>query len=436
MLSSFWTHASPALAPPAGPERVWAIGDLHGDAGCAAHWVRRTEWRWAEPASQLIFMGDYIDRGPDAHAVLALVRALLLRFPDHVHALLGNHELNLLIDRARPPGGRYLEYAYAAAHPAQYAAWLDVPDDDAEQAEVLRLLHDALLHVYQKRLYDPASGVLMLSEGKRSIVQFVQPPSERARVAETLRRWQAAYMRGVASRTPLGRFLHRPLSAFLADTLFVHGGLAEHLLDTSLPATEARGARPLDSLAALEELNARWLNASAVGRRSASEEALAQAEAEALAASPLMSIATEVVEYRGLHDAYAARYRDDSLRRGTSATQVACSRVTAVLKRLKASRIAVGHTPDDTVRVRCGGRLLALDSTLSRSFRAHGNFYCDAAAERADPRICPPRRDACEGQIVRLERGGPEEAWLLHVVESDMDAEREVGAVEDMKAEL
>ena len=208
-----------------------------------------------------------------------------------------------------------------------------------------------------------------------------------------------------------------------------------------MPATGAHSARPLDSLAALEELNVRWLNASARTDLHAgpSGETVAQAEAAeayALASSPLVELATEIVEYRGLHDSYAARYRDEHLRRGTSAGQVACDRVAAVLQKLNASRIAVGHTPEDNVRIRCGGRLLALDSTLSRSFRAHGNFYCNAESERADPHICPPRRDVCEGQIVRLERSGPQAPWLLHIVESDMDAEREVGAVEDMKVEL
>ena len=109
---------------------------------------------------------------------------------------------------------------------------------------------------------------------------------------------------------------------------------------------------------------------------------------------------------------------------------------------LRSSRIAVGHTPEDNVRIRCGGRLLALDSTLSRSFRAHGNYYCDAHMEREEPRICPPRNEACEGQIVRLERarldvqvpgGAP---WLLHVVEAEWDRERDEGAIEDMKMEL
>ena len=110
---------------------------------------------------------------------------------------------------------------------------------------------------------------------------------------------------------------------------------------------------------------------------------------------------------------------------------------------LRDSRLADG----ELVSNRLGdgtGRLLAIDSTLSRSFRAHGNYYCDAHMEREEPRICPPRNEACEGQIVRLERapldvqvevpgGAP---WLLHVVEAEWDRERDEGAIEDMKMEL
>ena len=164
-----------ALIPSGTPERVWAIGDLHGDVGCALHWVERTgllrnaslpaaEWEWTEPSSQLVFLGDYIDRGPDSKAVLTLVRELTLRFPEHVHALLGNHELNLLLDRARSPsGGRYLEYAYAAAHPAQYEAWLPEGERTEDLDGVLRSLHDALLSVYRRGLH--AQGVPMAPDG-------------------------------------------------------------------------------------------------------------------------------------------------------------------------------------------------------------------------------------------------------------------------------
>ena len=343
-----FTSSALALAPRPMPERVWAIGDLHGDAGCAHHWLKRTglianmsapmaEWTWADTSSQLVFMGDYIDRGPEAQAVLKLVSALTTRFPRHVHALLGNHELNLLVDRARRPGGgRYLEFSYAAAHPAQYAAWLsgDEPSDTSDIADVRQALSDALLTVYRKRLYDPNSGVLMTPDGPRSIVQYVQPHAARKRVADALRRWQAAYMHGVRPSSELGAWILRPLTVVLADTLFVHGGIYADLLSRDLPATPISARRPLGSLDALAELNVRWQNVTRAGRvgrlapRAGESEVEADSAAShALSDSALVEYASELVEYRGLHESYAGRYSDRHSRQGATALQVGCERV-------------------------------------------------------------------------------------------------------------
>ena len=79
----------------------------------------------------------------------------------------------------------------------------------------------------------------------------------------------------------------------------------------------------------------------------------------------LLHLASEMVEYRGLHDAYAGRY-EDRHSRGATPAQVACDRVVALLRQLNVSRIAVGHTPEESVRVRCGGRLLALEADFSQ----------------------------------------------------------------------
>ena len=156
-----------------------------------------------------------------------------------------------------------------------------------------------------------------------------------------------------------------------------------------------------------------------------------------MAESELTEIASEMVEFRGLHEHYAGRYTDRHSASATSAVQLACARVEAVCRLLNVSRIAVGHTPETNVRIRCGGRLLALDSTLSRSFRAHGNYYCNEAMEKSVPQFCPKRNVRCEGQIVRLERvGGENQPWLLHVVESDWNQERDESGVDERKVEL
>jgi serine/threonine protein phosphatase 1 len=78
--------------------RTLAIGDIHGtstalDALLAA--VRPT------PADRLVFLGDYVDRGPDTRGVLD--RLLALRESHNCVFLRGNHEL--MMTRARHDRG-------------------------------------------------------------------------------------------------------------------------------------------------------------------------------------------------------------------------------------------------------------------------------------------------------------------------------------------
>jgi serine/threonine protein phosphatase 1 len=72
-------------------ERIIAIGDIHGCAKALA-----TLLEAIQPSQQdtLVFLGDYIDRGPDSRGVLEQVVALGERCS--VVPLLGNHEEMLL----------------------------------------------------------------------------------------------------------------------------------------------------------------------------------------------------------------------------------------------------------------------------------------------------------------------------------------------------
>eukprot|EP01083_Nonionella_stella_P229236 811611_1 len=81
------------------------------------------------------------------------------------------------------------------------------------------------------------------------------------------------------------------------------------------------------------------------------------------------------------------------------------------------NRIVVGHTPHDFAMDLCGGKLLASDSSLSRSFRAYGNLYCPLSNERSKYKIkksfsCgAEQNDHCEGSISKMTRANPEEPW-------------------------
>lgn len=78
------------------PERlVYAVGDIHGRRDLLDQMLDliRSDARGAE--ADLVFLGDYIDRGPDSAAVLARLRTLQVENMC-VTCLMGNHERMLL----------------------------------------------------------------------------------------------------------------------------------------------------------------------------------------------------------------------------------------------------------------------------------------------------------------------------------------------------
>jgi hypothetical protein len=77
------------------------IPDIHGqsaklEAALAALGWRRaaSSWIHPDPNRMIVFLGDFIDRGPDCRAVLKTVRELV--DTGKAKAIMGNHELNAL----------------------------------------------------------------------------------------------------------------------------------------------------------------------------------------------------------------------------------------------------------------------------------------------------------------------------------------------------
>lgn len=93
----FGLKVEEALPPPArAPEgrRIYAIGDIHGRRDLLDELLIRIEADNAArgPAqTQLIFLGDLVDRGPDSKGVIERVMHLKAATPD-VKLISGNHE--------------------------------------------------------------------------------------------------------------------------------------------------------------------------------------------------------------------------------------------------------------------------------------------------------------------------------------------------------
>ena len=100
------------FSAPLAPEKTfYAIGDIHGCDTLLTELLRRLESQ-KEAGSPVIFLGDYVDRGPDSAAVLSRLHKLSREASYPVICLMGNHEKMLLefIDDPVGEGLRWLRH--------------------------------------------------------------------------------------------------------------------------------------------------------------------------------------------------------------------------------------------------------------------------------------------------------------------------------------
>lgn len=82
---------------------TYAVGDIHGRADLLDALLERIEVHRAGRARTLVFLGDYVDRGPDSARVIETLRRMQWREPETVVCLMGNHEA-MLARTLREPG--------------------------------------------------------------------------------------------------------------------------------------------------------------------------------------------------------------------------------------------------------------------------------------------------------------------------------------------
>lgn len=81
---------------PSGPRQIWAVGDVHGCSDLLAKLLSYLKSVQREGALPIVFLGDYVDRGPDTRGVLDQ----LIAFRDEpgvaARFIRGNHDDMLL----------------------------------------------------------------------------------------------------------------------------------------------------------------------------------------------------------------------------------------------------------------------------------------------------------------------------------------------------
>lgn len=398
---------------------TWVIGDLHGDVHCAEHWVQRTglvqdntngkgkedsrnrpKRSWTDPTSHLVFVGDYVDKGPQSRQVVEFVKGLTDDFPDQVTALMGNHEMELLLDRDETRwdswgGTGYFGLAYSSVHPGEYLNYIETTkgsDEDIRDIEtgetttttatktheqqqkldelIVDALYNASAEVYGNRLHQKLRMAPEEHVGNNSMLSFIPDPTLRAQAATRLQEYQKAYMDTYRSGTELGTWLEqRPIVAQINDTIFVHGGISNY-------------GSALLKQDGVEEINRLFAS-------QAHESTLNQF----ITQTQRGQIIYDMLTFRGNHK------------------EGACATLPKLLPD-GVTRLGVGHTPNDSVRSMCDGNFWALDSSLGRWFRNSGNMYCHGRHQVTSSNgryVCTPKKEHCEGQIAKLTANGQAE---------------------------
>ena len=89
-----------------GAARVIFVGDTHGDLEATEKIIHK----YLKPGNKLVFLGDYVDRGPDSTKNINFLLQQKIGHPDSLFLLMGNHE----------------GYAVMDFHPANFWEGLDV----------------------------------------------------------------------------------------------------------------------------------------------------------------------------------------------------------------------------------------------------------------------------------------------------------------------
>jgi serine/threonine protein phosphatase 1 len=130
--------------------RLYAIGDIHGSLALLRGLVARCEQDADGRPMSFLFVGDYLDRGPDSRGVIAFLMDLQARLPGRVTALMGNHEALALavVDGMTDPEFWLLEGGAATLRSYGVARAHALPHEHVDWLRSLRLTHDDGRHLF------------------------------------------------------------------------------------------------------------------------------------------------------------------------------------------------------------------------------------------------------------------------------------------------
>ena len=70
-------------------KKVVFVGDTHGDLEASQKVIKD----YLKPENKIVFLGDYVDRGPKSKENLDFLLKTKEKYPNQVYLLQGNHEI-------------------------------------------------------------------------------------------------------------------------------------------------------------------------------------------------------------------------------------------------------------------------------------------------------------------------------------------------------
>lgn len=132
------------------------IGDIHGHATELRELLNLLGYRekdglYTHPTRKVIFLGDFIDRGPEQKEVLSIVRPMI--DSGTAYAVMGNHEFNAICYATADGQGGYLR-PHNDRNNQQHAAFLNAyPVGTAEYAEMIEWFTTLPLYIEKDGLH-------------------------------------------------------------------------------------------------------------------------------------------------------------------------------------------------------------------------------------------------------------------------------------------
>lgn len=123
---------------------TYAIGDVHGVLQKLQRLVARCEEHAGGAPRKYVFLGDYIDRGPQSADVVRFLRDLQAKMPAQAVTLMGNHEAMLVavVDGAMPAEDWLWQGGAATLRSYGVADAEELPSDHIEWLRSLTFTHD------------------------------------------------------------------------------------------------------------------------------------------------------------------------------------------------------------------------------------------------------------------------------------------------------